>query len=392
MAFQKIFFEIKNQNFLINPKFKNMKKVILIFALLINTIAKTQLVFQEKNYTIDVCEDKTTAIIIKGIEAPTLDIGNDNVIGEIQEISPKNYYIKLKAIKAFTKTSLLVITKTDIDLPMFEINYNKNMLTGKYVFEIKNGVLQTPTTTTSSSIQQDSKTIITNPQSTQTNQTNLSNTITKIQSTIPSEIKTEVKNQTNNTIEKKIENEIEIINNRVEAITNKFEIKTETQEKKVTVEPVTVPSPPTKVETEEEKKIRGYEKKYQTNNLVSGKVTSYCHLKLNNIVSTKTGNIFAFTIKNKSNTDITVEDITIILKKEYKGREINEPIDDIEYIGTKTIKPNEEKSIFLSTKSVIISDAEKLYITFNETKEYGNGRDISLEINSKHLSKAVKIY
>jgi hypothetical protein len=370
-----------------------MKNVILSMILLTNTILNAQLIFQEKNYSIDVCEEKTTAIIIKGIEAPTLDIGNDNVIGEIQEISPKNYYIKLKAIKAFTKTSLLVITKTDIDLPMFEIVYNKNMLTGKYVFEIKNGQLQTQTLSTTSNIQQVTKTIISEPQSNQNNQTSLSNTVTKIQTVIPTEIKTEVKNQTNNSIEKKIEKEIEVINNRVEVITNKLNEKTEIQEKKVIIEPVPVPTPPiTKIETEEEKKIKIYEKKYQTNNLVSGKVTSYCHLKLNNIVSTKTGNIFAFTIKNKSNTDITIEDITMLLKKEYKGREINEPIEEIEYIGSKTIKPNEEKAIFLSTKSVIISDAEKLYITFNETKEYGNGRDISIEINSKHLSKTVKIY
>jgi hypothetical protein len=108
----------------------------LLTILSILSASSQNMKFQEQNYVVEVNELKTSYLFINGIDNPTLDIGSKACIGEIQELKKGYWLIKLKAIKVFQKTSLLVISDNGIDVPMIELRYNKDAATGKYTMDL----------------------------------------------------------------------------------------------------------------------------------------------------------------------------------------------------------------------------------------------------------------
>lgn len=296
--------------------------------------------FQEQNFVIEVNELKTSYLFINGIENPILDIGSKACIGDMQELKKGYWLIKLKAIKVFEKTSLLIISENGADIPMIELRYNKNSATGKYTMDLEEKPKQV----------EKMKTIEENTSEERSLEEKAEEAVARANKVVERSIQ---QLQTNN-------------------IGEKDNAKKKEEPKSITV---------TKKENEE------FPPRYMTKpTFIAGKSNSTYSFLCSNLLQEGNELVFVFEFENKLSTDLNISETVIMIKKEIKGRKSNEIINGA-MLSKKVLKGRKEELIYVKCPYFQINENESVEIQFNEKTEYGMGRDISLEINFKAFSK-----
>lgn len=323
---------------------------ILIF-LLYNKVKAQEMTFQEQNYVIEVNESKTSYLFINGIENPTLDIGSKSCIGEMQELKKGYWLIKLKAIKVFVKTSLLIISENGQEVPMIELKYNKDAATGKYTMDL-------------------------------TKKTNNEVRETVIESSTKISKKDDANNnETNESLEQRSINAInrsKMVLEEIDREANKVNIDNNSKKEGNVSEKV---STKTRSETEE------YPIKYMMKpTFIAGKSNSTYSFLCSNLLQEGNELVFVFEFQNKLSTDLNISETVILIKKNIKGRKSSEIINGAR-ISKNILKGKKEELIYVKCPYFQINESESVEIQFNEKTEYGMGRDISLVIDFKSFSK-----
>jgi hypothetical protein len=315
----------------------NMKQLILALSLILQIKGFSQEIkFENKSIVIEVCESKSTYLFVKGIESATMDIGNSSCISEAQEIKKGYWLIKLKAIKPFDKTTMLIITENDIDVPIIEIKYNKAAETGKYTLDLSDKPLNTTSTSTDVSISAMEQEVI----------------------------------KSNEAIKKTIDN-------------ISTEEKTKSSEK---IEPK-VNAAPVKVSLPIKENKNEIPNKYLIGEtFIAGKVNSSYMLKVINLIKENNQLVILMEMKNKLSTELKIDAYQVTIKKNIKGRKITDDV-LVNEISTKTLSENKEVKFYMKTPFFQINEHESVEIIIKEATEYGMGRDISIEIPYKAFIK-----
>jgi hypothetical protein len=321
-----------------------MRKVIVILKIIISySSLLSQVNFNPSNNTIEVNEDMTTYIFLDNVESPSVDIGNDNVIGEVKLISPKKYLLKVKATQKFNKnTSLLIIDKEGRDIPVITVIYNANTMIGKYYYDAN--------------------------KKTFSNSSSLENKDVKQTSINQEKIKVQ-----------------EIIEEKP----SKKVIIPETKEV------------PVKSNTENEKKevsnSNSDKKKYneiflKNRKFISGQTTSHFRIELFNIVKFKKENklYYCFDINNKTSSDFEIEEVIVEIIRKSKGRgDISELVENITF-SDKILKAG-DNYLLVSSDAFSIDNNEFINITIIEKTNYGTGKKMKTNIRYKDLIEIISI-
>lgn len=319
----------------------NIVKIIFWISLqILSFTSLAQINFNESSYELEVNEDITTYLFIENIEKPTIDLGNENIIGEIKEVRVNYYLIKLKALQKFAKpTSMLIIDKNGHDIPVFIVKYNSGMRIGKYLYDVKTNKFQN----TSSG-------------------TNTSSAGSKIESTSESKIQKPIDTSINE-IKKTYDNQI----------------------KKQDIELANLSLGKDDTTVNKTKKKLKYLREKET--FISGLNTSHFLIELVNFAKSKEDKRIYYLVRVLNKTlDFEVDDVIVEIKRKVKNRgDVSDLVGNIEY-SDKVIKKGNSDFV-ISSPDFSIDSNESVMLFITEKTEYGTGKKMELSIRYKDFTK-----
>lgn len=315
--------------------------------------------------TFEISQNKNTYIYVKGISKITVDIGTTDVISEINTIGEKSHVIKLKALKPFKKSSILLLSETEdmSELPVFAIEYKEESSILKYVLKYSNGQI---------TINDDRQV-----QSTETVNTKTSSIQDKTES--PSE-EVDIL-EASRKARQQSEKTLGTVSNTKETDKNTYNEKGREEAKNLAPLPNIIKSE--KVYSEEEKANKLPYK------FIDGKKSSNMRIELVKIAGIDKKSIFYyFNIDNNSGQDYEIEDINFEITQKKRGnkKQTSSSVDS-QKDKSLIVKAKSEKEIIYKSNYFSLGTDETLVISIFEKTDYGRGRTLELQIDYDEFSK-----
>jgi hypothetical protein len=312
--------------------------------------------------TFEISQNKNTYIYVKGIGKITVDIGTTDVISEINTIGEKSHVIKLKALKPFKKSSILLLSETEdmSELPVFAIEYKEESSILKYVLKYANGQI----------FLNDDK-------------FNQSPPINSVVSEVPQDLNTK-QNEVIELSQKAIMQSKKLLGIDVneKAVELNKKIEDDREDVKINV-PITSNNKKEIIYSEEAKADRLPYK------FIDGKKSSNMRIELVKIAGIDKKSIYYyFNIDNSSGQDYEIEDVNFEITQKKKGNKkqtsssVDSQKDKILLVKAKT-----EKEIIYKSNYFSLGTDETLVISIFEKTEYGRGRTLELNIDYDEFSK-----
>jgi hypothetical protein len=302
-----------------------MKPILNLLFLLLSIEGFAQsLKFEDKIVSIEVQESRTTYLFVKGILEARIDIGNNACISEAIELKKGYWLIKLRVVKPFDKTTLLLISESDIEIPLIELHYSKQGGAGKYVLDL-----------TESFGSEFAKTGKSDGQGREE--------LTKL--------------TTLKTLPAKVESTEVPIENLHHSEHSSLRLPGRTQSDN-----------------------EAFPARYgEGETFLAGRVSSSYHLRVFNLIREGNDLILAIELRNKLATELRIDDYQVQIEKKVKNRIVLTEV-KAKQISLRKILGNYSERLFIRMPFFQLSEFESLLVVLKEETEFGMGREISIEI------------